>query len=97
MSQLADLYKTSTKPHVVEARNAPGQDVNFFDREKAVQGAFKPDEMKGDQTQFSEAAQNEYDKEVSQITPPPSYDPAFPLHRYTEKTPFFAPGQPKSA
>jgi hypothetical protein len=96
MSQLVDLYNKSQKPRVVEARQIPHEATHFFDREGHVNKGFVTGEKQGDPTAFSQAALNEYDTEVKNLTPPPSFDPQQPLHRYTPETPFFNPGQPKS-
>lgn len=96
MSDLLDLYKTSTKQHVAEARSADKQEVNFFDRQNNVQGAFRQDEKKGDPTQFTPAAQDEYDTEVAKLVPPQSYDPKFPLHEFTPTKPYYNPGKAKN-
>jgi len=96
MSQLVDLYNKSPKPRVAEARLIPKEATDFFDREHKIADGFTPGEKKGDPTQFTDAAQQEYNAEVGSLTPPASYNPTFPLHRYTPETPFFDPGQPKA-
>lgn len=96
MSQLVDLYKSSTKPHVADARQIPKEATDFFDREHKDSVGFTPGLKKGDPTQFTEKGLDEYTTEVNDLTPPESFDPKQPLHRYTPVTPFFNPGQPKN-
>lgn len=96
MSQLVDLFNSSQKPRVAEARQIPKEETDFFDREHKIADGFTTGLKKGDPTQFKEAGLNEYDSQVASITPPPSYDPKTPLHRFTPKTPFYNPGQPKA-
>lgn len=94
MSNIVDLYNKSTKPRVVAARQIPQEATDFFDREHKIADGFTTGVKKGDETQFK--ALDEYDEKVQELTPPESFDPQQPLHRYTPETPFYDPGQLKS-
>jgi len=97
MSQLVDLYNSTKKLRPMEARTLiPGGGTDFFDRDHKFAEGFTVGRDQLSPTEFTEAAQQEYNTEKANFVPPLSYDPATPLHRYTPETPFAPAGQPKS-
>ena len=96
MSQLTDLYESSEEQRPKESREQiPGGAVDFFDREHAVQKGFKTGQKRGSPSSFTPEAQDQYNKEKDELTPPESFDASKPLHRYTPENSFFSPGQPE--
>jgi len=84
MSDLVDLYNKTQKQRPREARESiPGAATDYFDREHKIADGFTTGKEKGDPTEFKAEAQNEYENEVNELTPPESYNPEFPLHRWT--------------
>ena len=98
MSNLVDLYNDSDKQRPKESRERiPGGGTDFFDREHRFHDGFKTGREKGDQPQFTEEGLDHYNTDKGELTPPESFDPSFPLHRYTPETPFFNPGEGDSS
>jgi len=96
MSDLKELYETSQAKRPTEARGIPGQKTDFFDLEHKVSDGFVPGKKKGDPTDFNEEViESEYETQIAELTPPPSFNPEQPLHRYNPKNVYGAPGQPK--
>lgn len=94
MSNLVDLYNTTDKQRPKESRDRiPLAETDFWDREHNDADGFTVQRRKGDPTQFTEDAQNEYHTDKNELVPPESFNPEFPLHRYTPENPFFNPGQ----
>ncbi|KKM92341.1 hypothetical protein LCGC14_1219360 [marine sediment metagenome] len=97
MSNLTDLYGNSDKKRPKESREKiPGAATDFFDREHKFHDGFKTGRTKGDNPQFTEEGLDHYNTEKDELTPPESFDPSTPLHRYTPDTPFFNPGEGSS-
>jgi hypothetical protein len=93
MSQLVDLYNTSDKKRPKESRERiPKAETDYFDREHKFSDGFSVEQKRFSPTNYTEAAQDHYQTEVENLTPPQSYDPAEPLHRYTPETPFHDAG-----
>ena len=98
MSDLVDLYNSSDKQRVKESRERiPLVGTDFFDREHKFHDGFKVGRTQNDKPQFTAEAFEFFHTKVTELTPPDSYDPAFPLHRYTPETPFNNPGAGDSA
>lgn len=94
MSQLVDLYNTTDKKRPKEARDLiPKAETDFFDREHKYSDGFSVEQKKLSPTRYTENAQNHYETEKEELTPPRSYDPSAPLHRYTPDTPFYNAGE----
>lgn len=94
MSDLVDLYNTLDKQRVKESRERiPLQGTDFFDREHKFHDGFQVGFERGDQPRFTKEALDHYNTEVGELTTPESFDPAFPLHRFTPETPFNNPGE----
>jgi len=93
---LKERYETSQKQRVTEAREIPGQETDFFDRQGTVSDGFVTGKEKGDPTDFREdVITQEYEKKVSELSPPESFDPQQPLHRYNPKNRYGEDGRPR--
>jgi hypothetical protein len=95
MSNLIDLYNKSTKQRIVEARQIPGRETDFWDRQHDFSDGFTVGRERGDSSEFNEKGLNRFDSQVTSLVPPESFNPEQPLHRYTPETPFYNPGAPQ--
>lgn len=99
MSDLVELYNTSQKPRVVDARTIPQAVVNFVDQINAWQNEYATNRKPGDSSAFTEKAVEYYDEELKTMVIPPSFVPQgdatqpIPLNRYSPNTPFYNPGR----
>lgn len=97
MSNLVDLYNTTDKIRPADSRERiPLQGTDFWDREKKDAKGFSVDQDRSSPTQFTQGAQDQYNTEKDDLTPPESFNPEFPLHRFTPENPFFRPGEGQS-
>lgn len=92
MSQLTDLYEGSDKKRPQESNQIPGKETDFWDRDHKFSDGFKINRKKGDEPKFTKEALDHYNTKKGDLTPPESFDQAFPLHRYTPENSFFNPG-----
>lgn len=89
MSQLTDLYATSQKNNLVQARIIPKQAVNFIDQANEFQTEFTVGRTAGADTDFTDKALGYYGKERVGMVIPQSFvkqgDPsaAIELNRYS--------------
>lgn len=98
MSNLVDLYNSSDKQRPADSRERiPLEETNFFDETNQDAKGFTVQQKQLDPTQYTEKAQDQYNTEKDDLTPPESYNPEFPLHRYTPENSFFDPGAPQSS
>lgn len=94
MSNLIDLYNTSDKLRPQQSRDRiPLGETDFFDREHVNTDGFTVGQKKLSPTQFTAEGLDGYNTEKNELTPPESFDPTEPLHRYTPENPFYNPGQ----
>lgn len=97
MSQLVDLYNKTDKLRPADSRERiPLEETNFFDETNQDAKGFTVKQKQLDPTQYSEKAQDKYNTEKDELTPPESFNNEFPLHRYTPENAFFNPGQGQS-
>ena len=101
MSQLTDLYESSTKPRPTAARLIPGQKTDYFDRQGDFSVGYTPELRRGiaGAEQFKTRGLQFYNEEVTSVVIPESFIPTLPdipLHRYTPDVPFYTPGAPQS-
>jgi hypothetical protein len=97
MSDMIRRYEESQAPRVVEARNIPGNAVNFIDQLNLFQNEFTLERKKGDPTDFTDKALQYYGEEVKGIVIPEEFSPTeqgVPLNRWTPDNKYFIPGQP---
>lgn len=98
MSDIVDLYNTSDKQRVKESRERiPLQGTDFWDREHKFHDGFTVGREQNDKPKFTIEALDHYNTEVNELTPPESFDPSLPLHRYTPENPFNPIGQGDSS
>lgn len=97
---LIDLYNSSTKLHVVEARSIPGEAVDFFDTQhQFTDKGFIPESRVGDPSAFNDAAFNYFDTLEKNFVPPTDFVPldgAPGLDAWTPANPYGAAGTPKT-
>lgn len=94
MSNLVDLYNTTTKKRPQEARDRiPDQEANYFDRERKFSKGFLTGKKKLSPTSYTAQALDHYVTLVNQKTPPESFNPASPFHRYTDVNSFDPTGK----
>ena len=95
---LLDLYNTSTKPRVTQARQIPDQAVHFFDlQSKFEANEFALQRKQGDPTDYTPYALDYYDYELTNMVIPQSFirtDPSIPLMEWNPTTPYYTPGAP---
>ena len=97
MSNLVDLYNNSDKLRPSDSRERiPLEETNFFDETNQDAKGFTVDQKKLSPTQYTEQAQDKYNTEKDELTPPDTYNNEFALHRYTPENAFFNPGQGQS-
>lgn len=97
MSNLVDMYNKTDKQRPADSRERiPREETNFFDTTTQDAKGFTAGQEKLDPTQYTAQAQDKYNTEKSELTPPESYNNEFPLHRYTPENSFFDPGAPQS-
>lgn len=97
MSNLVDLYNKTDKQRPADSRERiPREETNFFDLTKQDAKGFSTGQEKLAPTQYTAQAQDKYNTEKSELTPPESYNNEFPLHRYTPENSFHDPGAPQS-
>ena len=97
MSNLVDLYNKTEKLRPQDSRERiPLEETNFFDETNQDAKGFTVDQKKLSPTQYTEQAQDKYNTEKDELTPPDTYNNEFPLHRYTPENAFFNPGQGQS-
>ena len=94
MSNIIEIYKTFEKLRVKQAREIPGRETDFFDREHTYADGFTTGRTKGSPTQFTPRGLDHYNEEKSNLTPPESFDATKPLHRYTPENSYYKPGDP---
>ena len=96
MSDILDLYNSSDKQRPKESREKiPRQGVDMFDREKKFARGFIVNKTANSPTDFTEGGLNEYDRQLSDLTPPESFDPSKPLNRWNPVHRYNDPGNPK--
>ena len=97
MSNLVDLYNKTEKLRPQDSRERiPLEETNFFDETNQDAKGFTVDQKKLSPTQYTEQAQDKYNTEKDELTPPDTYNNEFPLHRYTPENAFHRPGEPQS-
>lgn len=97
MSNLVDLYNKTDKQRPADSRDRiPKEETDFFDQTKQDATGFSVGQEKLDPTQYTIQAQDKYNTEKSELTPPDTYNSEFPLHRYTPENSFFNPGAGQS-
>ena len=97
MSNLVDLYNKTDKLRPADSRERiPREETNFFDVTNENAKGFTTDQEKLSPTQFTDKAQDQYNTEKAELTPPESFNNEFPLHRFTPENPFFTPGEAQS-
>lgn len=97
MSNLLDLYNNTDKQRPADSRDKiPLEETNFFDETNEDAKGFTTQQTKLSPTQYTEKAQDKYNTEKDELTPPDTYNNEFPLHRYTPENAFFNPGQGQS-
>ena len=98
MSDLVDIYNRSTKPRPTEAKQIPGREVNFIDRDNTWQKGWTNFQKKGGGTSWTDAALNYFDYLATHITIPESFnriESEIPLNRWNSKSQYYKPGQPQ--
>lgn len=96
MSQLLDLFNSSTKARPAASRLIPTQAVHFFDRTGDIQPGFTPFEPLR-QTEYTSKALQYYNDERTNMVVPASFQPVevgINLDRYSPDTPYYKPGTP---
>jgi hypothetical protein len=95
MSDMVDRYNNSDSQRVKDARNIPGNEVNYFDRNSEFQKQFDnfPEFKK---TTFTDKALNTFDDKLQNYSVPESFTPLEPgitLNRWNPKKKYYNPGQ----
>lgn len=96
MSQLLDLFNSSTKPRPAASRLIPTQAVHFFDRTGDIQPGFVPFEPLR-KTEYTDKALQFYNTERADMVVPASFQPVspgVPLDRFSPDAPYYKPGEP---
>ena len=97
MSNLLDLYNKTDKLRPADSRDRiPLEETNFFDETSQDADGFTVDQKQLSPTLYTAKAQDKYNTEKNELTPPDSFDNTFPLHRYTPENAFYRPGESQS-
>src|SRR5665213_3352525 len=92
MSALVDLFNKSTSANIIQARQIPALQVDFFDLTNQFQaGGFQLNEVQNEPTQFTTLAQQYYNYEVQNMTIPTSFiqvSQGINLNRWTPTVPY---------
>lgn len=98
-TNILTLYETSNKPRVKEAREIPGQEVNYFDQNSKFQEQFQAfQELR--KTTYTEAAYDYYEEMRLKMVIPESWKPAeqgINLNRWGPGGGYYNPGTPMGA
>lgn len=97
MSDLLKRYEETKKPKTSEARKIPALVTDFFDRTLVWAKGFTTFEKKGNTTNFTDAALNNFDKQQAEIVLPTNFIPTeqgINLHRWSVVNSYYKPGQP---
>ncbi len=95
---LIDVYNSSTKPTVQDAKKIPSEATDFFDQQHAFSDGFTTQLKSNDPTQLKDAALNYFDTLESNFVPPTNFTPleGVPnLDAWTAKNPYGQSGEPK--
>ncbi len=95
MSDILNLYNSSGKIRVVQARTIPGNKVNYFDVNSEFQSQFETFQPQK-QSSFTERAMDYYTNERENIVIPESFVPTetgINLHRWVPGDGYYTPGQ----
>lgn len=96
MSQLVDIYNRSNKLRPVQAKQIPGQTVDYFDRQHEFQTGWTNFQKKGDPTSWLEKALQYYDDELNSMVVPESFvrhESGIPLNQWNPIKKYYEPGQ----
>lgn len=97
MSDMVKRYNESNKPRPKEARQIPGLEVNFVDRQNQFQTEYKTFRKHGDPTAWTAGALDWYKNELNTIMIPDGFVPSeqgVTLNRWTVEKKYYNPGQP---
>lgn len=96
MSQLVDLYNRSQKLRPVQAKQIPGLEVDYFDRQHDFQEGWTNFQKKGDPTSWKEHALKYYSDELSTMVIPESFvrhEQGIPLNQWNPEQKYYVPGR----
>ena len=96
MSQLVDIYNRSTKLRAEQAKQIPGLEVDFFDRQKEFQSGWTNNQKKGDPTAWTENALGHYNTELAEMVTPESFvrhEEGIQLNQWNPRQKYYVPGR----
>jgi hypothetical protein len=98
MSDLVDIYNRSTKPRPMEAKQIPGLEVNYIDRENRWSVGWTNFQRRGSGTTWTDEALNYFDYISTHLSIPESFnriESEIPLNRWNSQNSYYKPGQPQ--
>ena len=96
MSDMVKRYEESQKLRPQQARQIPGNPVNFMDQTNQFQEGWTNNQRRGDPSTFTQRAFGYFDEELSQKSVPDGFTPTeqgINLHRWSPKNKYYEPGK----